>query len=172
MGNMVSSPAAKSATESENPDTKRSISLRMNQSDYDRIRTIAKRMRTRESDVFRFLLRLALAQVAPLDNSRNTGAELLPAFVNFPVELANHFELDADRIQRVINHGADPANEVEEQDIELLAMAGQSHRYLALRISELTGKDVGTDEVLPALRQYLERKYLQRPAARNNSDST
>tara|TARA_R110002073_G_scaffold794_12_gene5807 strand:- start:86 stop:595 length:510 start_codon:yes stop_codon:yes gene_type:complete len=155
------------ATETASPDTKRSISLRMNQSDYDRIRTIAKRMRTRESDVFRFLLRLALAQVAPLDNGRNAGAELLPAFVNFPVELANHFELDAERIQRVINDGADPENAVDEHDIELLAMAGQSHRYLALRISELTGEDIGADDVLPAMRRYLERKYRHRPDTRD-----
>lgn len=158
------------ATESASPDTKRSISLRMNQSDYDRIRTIAKRMRTRESDVFRFLLRLALAQVAPLDNGRNAGAELLPAFVNFPVELASHFELDAERIQRVINHNAEPANAVDEQDIELLAMAGQSHRYLALRISELTGENISADDVLPAMRRYLERKYLHRSGARGSDD--
>lgn len=155
------------ATETAIPDTKRSISLRINQSDYDRIRTIAKRMRTRESDVFRFLLRLALAQLAPLDNGRNAGAELLPAFVNFPVELASHFELDSDRIQRVINHGADPENVVDERDIELLAMAGQSHRYLALRISELTGEEIGADDVLPAMRRYLERKYRHRPEARD-----
>ncbi len=154
-------PNSVASERSDNPDTKRSISLRLSQSDYDRIQTIAKRLRARESDVFRFLLRLALAEVAPLDNIRNSGAELLPAFVNFATEFATHFQLDAARIQRVINLDATATNRVDDDDIEMLAMAGMSHRYLAIRIAEVTGKDVGPDDVLPAMRQYLAEKYLQ-----------
>ena len=76
----------------DTPDSKRSISLRLNISDHDRIRVIAKRLRARESDVFRFLLRLALAKVAPLSNTRNNGSELLPAFVDYATELTTHFD--------------------------------------------------------------------------------
>ena len=159
-------PERDESARSDYPDSKRSVSLRLNQSDYERIRTIAKRMRARESEVFRFLLRLALAEVAPLDNTRATGAELLPAFASYAQEFASHFQLDTRRIDRVINSGANPSNLVDEDDIELLAMAGAAHRYLAVRVTELTGKDVRPDDALPAMRDYLDKKYRQRPTVK------
>jgi hypothetical protein len=152
--------------EFDNPEAKRSVSLRLNQSDHDRIRTIAKRLRARESDVFRFLLRIALAEITPLDNIRNAGSELLPAFVNYAAELATHFQLDADRMHHIINKDASETNRVDDADIEMLAMAGTSHRYLAMRVAEFTGEAVRPDDVLPAMRDYLERKYLQRAGAK------
>ena len=54
-------------------NAKRSISLRIHTTDYGKIRLIARRLRVRDSDVFRFLLRVALARLAPLYTDQGRG---------------------------------------------------------------------------------------------------
>lgn len=155
-----------------NDNAKRSVSLRVNTSDFGRIKAIAQRLHARESDVFRFAIRIALSKLAPLYDSNARGGALMPVFAECGTAVAEHFNLDARRLAHVLNADVDDeARRVDMDDVELLSMAGVPDRYLAMRLQELLGEEVAPGEAMERLCRYIEDKYLP-PAARGRSRTT
>lgn len=147
---------------SSKKENKRSISLRMNSADLTKVRSIATRLRVRESDVFRFAIKMALARLSPLHDKNIKGTELMPVFVDCGTDMALHFNLDSDRLNDVINGDLEhDESRVCEDDIELMSMAIMPERYLKLKLKELVGQPVERLGVNESLRLYLSDKYLE-----------
>ena len=142
---------------------KRIVSLRINTSDYEKVRDIAKRLRVRESKVLRFAIKIMLAKLAPLHDPKVCGGDLLPVFADFGAELTNYFALDASRLDTILNAGVeDPEKRIQEDDIDLLAMSPMSDNYLRMKLKKLTSSNNHTDtlDVNASLRDYLLEKYI------------
>ncbi len=144
-----------------NDNSKRSVSIRINTSDFGRIKGISRRLKVRESEVFRFLIKVGLAEVSAMCRNTATTQELLGAFAAHGAELVSHFSLNARRLGQVLNTESRPGGiKVETDDLELIAMSAFPARYLALRLQELVGHPVAPGAASDSLRNYLEKKYL------------
>ncbi len=140
---------------------KKIVSLRLNEADLTRVRDISRRLRSRESEVFRFALRIGLARLAPLHDRNARGADLLPAFVEHGPELATQFDLDTDRLCQLFNAGVDDdARTVDRSDLELIALSATPETYLFAKLSGALGKPVNRANIVELLREYLSAKYL------------
>lgn len=147
-------------------NAKRSVSLRVDTTDYGKIKSIARRFRVRESEVFRFMIKLGLATLAPLFDPRARGKDVMPVFVEHGSEITKYFNLDAVSLERVINGDLDegdldePDRRVDREDVRLLAMATMPERYLYAKLRELIADPVDSNKASETLRQYLTSKYL------------
>jgi hypothetical protein len=99
-------------------------------------------------------------------------------FVESGTDIFRHFELDAMRLDSIINAGADADARVDSDDIQLIAMSGIQQSYAKLRLSSIghghkshgngqekagrTGKSGEEDELGNSLRRYLYEKYVYR----------
>lgn len=147
-------------------DKKKLISIRVRCHDVDRVKEISRRIGVRESDLFRFAIRMLLARFAPLRNVELGGRELLPLLMEFGTELAHYFELDAERLAWIINQGVeDPAKQVDSRDIELLIMSTVQESYAYLRLRDLTDEELKPQGVNGMVRRYIYDKYLAKDAA-------
>jgi hypothetical protein len=144
---------------------KQAVSIRMNAGDVRKVKRLAQRLGVRDSDVIRFAVKGMLARLGPLHDAEVRGRNLVPVFVESGVELLRFFELDAARLEAIINDGVDPGRRVERDDVALLALTGVQEPYAALRLSELSQGETGwqqTGELSSSLRQYLYDKYVYR----------
>ena len=142
-------------------DKKRIVSLRVSVSDLERVKSIARRLHTRESKVFRYAIKSALAKLAPLHDAELCGRALMPVFIEYGPELTSYFDLDSTRLETVINGGViDTEAWVPAEDIELLALSGMPERYIYNRVRELTRKPLRPMGVSASLREYLSDKYI------------
>ncbi len=139
----------------------------MNGGDVRKVKKLAQRLGVRDSDVIRFAVKSMLARLAPLYDPEVRGRNLVPVFVESGGELLRFFELDAMRLEAMINEGADVGRRVDRDDIELLALTGGQTPYAALKLSELNrgGDHDNTDarQLAASMRQYLYDKYVFRP---------
>jgi len=142
-------------------NVKRSVSLRVSHSDFERIRAIATRLEVRDSDVFRFAIKLALAKLAPLDDEGARGHALAAMLIDCGRDVAEHFNLDAKRLDRVVNDAAtSEAERIDFEDLDMLTMSSIQERYLHARLKQLTREPVDPYRLAETLRHYLARKYL------------
>ena len=156
---------------------KQAVSIRLGQADVRNIKRIAKRLGVRDSDIIRFAIKSTLNRIAPLCDQAIRGRNLVPVLVESGDELIRYFELDAFRLESIINEQVEEGRQVERDDIALLAMGGLREEYLVMRIKE--GNGAAADAAAPAwsLRGYLYDKYVYRssehPASggRNGTDS-
>jgi len=164
---------------------KKAVSIRMSSSDVCKIKRLAKRLGVRDSDVIRFAVKSALAKLAPLQDPEVRGRNLVPVFVESGSELFHHFDLDAMRLESIINDDADDERRVDHEDIQLIAMSGVQPPYLRWRLTMnpvgnngahgtvgISGNGNGTyvPDARPehasdpgsSLREYLYEKYVYR----------
>ncbi len=144
---------------------KQLVSVRLSAADLAKIRDIAKNLDTRDSEVFRFALRLAFAHLGPLHDQSMNGSALISLFLEQGAELIRHFDLDADAIDGIVNrdHGESAAR-VAREDIELLAMLGLPEQYIHAKLNAMGKLDMNeTAGGYKALHNYLKRKYLPQP---------
>ena len=156
---------------------KQAISIRMHAADVRKVKKLAQRLGVRDSDVIRFAVKCALSRLGPLNDPEVRGRNLVPVFVESGADLLRFFELDAARLDAIINEGADPLRRVEREDIALLAMTVASEPYAALMLSELNRDDrqrARPAEISDSVRQYLYTKYMFRvdPAPSSSEEST
>lgn len=157
---------------------KQAVSIRMNAADIRNVKKLAKRLGVRDSDVIRFAVKVMLGKLAPLYDPHVTGRKLVPVFVESGTDIFRHFELDAVRLDTIINDGADAESRVDQDDVQLIAMSGIQQSYAKLRLSSLgnaahhansgsngaggrTGKSE-EEELGSSLRRYLYEKYVYR----------
>jgi hypothetical protein len=139
---------------------KQAVSIRLGESDIRSIKRMAKRLGVRDSDVIRFAIKSTLNRIAPLGDQAIRGRNLVPVLVESGDELIRYFELDAFRLETIINEHVEEVRQVDRDDIALLAMSGLRDEYLMMRLNE----GDGTSSELPArsLRHYLYDKYVYR----------
>ena len=142
---------------------KQAVSIRLGESDIRNIKRIAKRLGVRDSDIIRFAIKSTLGRIAPLCDPAIRGRNLVPVLVESGDELIRYFELDAFRLESIINDHVEEGRQVDRDDIALLAMSGLREEYLVMRLKEGDGGD-GGDGTAPAhsLRRYLYDKYVYR----------
>ncbi len=140
---------------------KQAVSIRLGASDVRNIKRMAQRLGVRESDVIRFAIKSMLNRISPLCDEGITGRSLLPVMVESGDELIRHFELDAYRLEGIINDRAHHDARVDRDDIALLAMSGLREQYLVMRLQR-DGSAVEGETPKHSLRMYLYDKYIYR----------
>ena len=137
----------------------------MNSTDVRKVKKLASRLGVRDSDVIRFAVKSMLARLGPLYDPEAHGRNLVPVFVESGAELLRFFEIDAARLEAIINGGVDVDRRVDRDDIALLALTGTQEPYAALKLSELDRterRERSAAELSESLRQYLYAKYVYR----------
>jgi Arc/MetJ-type ribon-helix-helix transcriptional regulator len=168
------------------PNRKKAVSIRMSASDVAKIKRLAKRLGVRDSDVIRYAVRSALSKLGPLHDLAVRGRSLVPVFVESGTELFQFFDLDATRLETIINDEAEDGRRVDHEDIQLIAMSGVQKPFVRWHLarspvptsgdhnpaSGVNGRTfngaapdrsaVDDVEVTPTLREYLYEKYVYR----------
>lgn len=142
---------------------KQAVSIRMSGTDVRKVKKLANRLGVRDSDVIRFAVKSMLGKLGPLYDPEVHGRNLLPVFVESGAELLRFFDIDAPKLETIINGGVSPDRRVDRDDIALLALTSAQEPYAALRLSELERVERShqtTAELLESLRQYLYAKYV------------
>ncbi|HXW74475.1 MAG TPA: hypothetical protein VEK10_06650 [Steroidobacteraceae bacterium] len=142
---------------------KQAVSIRMNVADVRKVKRLADRLGVRDSDVIRFAVKSTLARLGPLYDPEVHGRNLVPVFVEWGAELLRFFDLDAARLETIINDGIDPDARVDRDDIALLALTGSQEPYAALKLRALDRTErrgQNPAELADSLRRYLYSKYL------------
>src|SRR5262245_3395253 len=148
---------------------KQAVSIRMNAADIRNVKRLAARLGARDSDIIRFAVKVMLGRLAPLSDLQVRGKSLVPVFVESGTDIFRYFDLDAVRLDTIINDGADAQARVEHEDIQLIAMSGIRQSYARWRLSSIgngrngSAEKHGADEELgSSLRRYLYDKYVYR----------
>ena len=148
---------------------KQAVSIRLGESDIRNIKRIAKRLGVRDSDIIRFAIKSTLNRIAPLCDQAIRGRNLVPVLVESGDELIRFFELDAFRLERIINEQVEEGRQVERDDIALLAMSGLREEYLVMRIKDGVGVSDNSASSTRSLRGYLYDKYVYRSTERQTA---
>jgi hypothetical protein len=144
---------------------KKAVSIRMSSADVRRVKNLAQRLNVRDSDVIRFAVRGMLARLGPLYDPEQRGRDLVPVLVEAGAEFLRFFDLDANRLDAIINADVDLDKRVAREDLALLALAGVQEPYAALKLSELNNTDerlFRPSDLSSSIRQYLYEKYIYR----------
>jgi hypothetical protein len=147
----------------------------MGAADIRKVKKLASRLGVRDSDVIRFAVKTMLARLGPLYDPEVHGRNLIPVFVESGTELLRFFDIDAARLEAIINNGVNAERRVDRDDIALLALTGAQEPYAALKLSELEKIERprrSAAELLESLRQYLYAKYVYRQVATPEARTT
>ena len=151
---------------------KQAVSIRMNLTDIRKVKQLAKRLGVRDSDVIRFAVKSMLTKLGPLYDPQAHGRHLVPVFVESGAELLRFFDIDASRLEAIINSEVEVERRVDREDVALLALTGAQEPYAALKLSELERTErprQSAGELLESLRQYLYAKYVYRHVSGSDS---
>jgi hypothetical protein len=141
---------------------KQAVSIRLGDSDIRNIKRIAKRLGVRDSDIIRYAIKSTLGRIAPLCDHGIRGRNLVPVLVESGDELIRYFELDAFRLESIINDKAEEGRQVDRDDVALLAMSGLRDEYLLMRIKDGRAPEGESPAQTHSLRRYLYDKYVYR----------
>src|ERR1700677_4167431 len=86
------------------------------------------------------------------------GRNLVPVLLESGDDLIRFFELDAFRLESIINEQTEPHARVDRDDIALLAMSGLREHYLMMRMREASGSQSESTPPGRSLRNYLYDK--------------
>src|SRR5262245_10625989 len=155
----------------------------MSGADVRKIKKLAMRLGVHDSDVVRFAVKSMLARLEPLHDPEARGRSVLPVFVESGDELVRFFELDALRLDIIINDGAEAGRRVDRDDVALIALHATQPPFAAIKLSELAqlaqagarpvngatpapergrAADAADIEAVNTLRRYLYEKYVRR----------
>jgi hypothetical protein len=116
---------------------KSAVSIRLSSSDIGSVKKLARRLGARDSDVIRCAIKMMMSKMGPLADATVRGRSLVPVFVESGADLFRHFELDAVRLENIINEGVPEESQVDHDDIQLIAMNGIQRSYVKLRLSAI-----------------------------------
>lgn len=137
------------------------MSIRLGKTDLRNVKQIARRLGVRDSDVIRFAIKSMLNRIGPLCDEGINGRNLVPVLLESGDEMIRFFELDAYRLDSIINERSPEDLRVDRDDIALLAMNGLREHYLYMRINGSSASEDGASRQ-QTLRMYLYDKYLRR----------
>jgi len=141
---------------------KQAVSIRLGDGDIRNIKRIAKRLGVRDSEIIRFAIKSTLNRIAPLCDPGIRGRNLVPVLVESGDELIRYFEIDAFRLELIINENVGEGRRVDRDDIALIAMSGLRDEYLVMRMTDALGSPTGSASTGRSLRRYLYDKYVYR----------
>ena len=141
---------------------KQAVSIRVGESDLRNLKRIASRLGVRDSDIIRYAIKSMLARLSPLCDKSISGRNLVPVLIESGDELIRYFELDAYRLERIINENADDDGKVHRDDIALLTMSGLREQYLLIRMNDRGEGHPEAHTPARSLRNYLYDKYVYR----------
>jgi hypothetical protein len=125
---------------------KRAISIRMSATDIASVKKLAKRLGVRDSDVIRCAVKMMMTKIGPLADATVRGRNLVPVFMESGSDLFRHFDIDAIRLENIINDGAAVDAQVDHDDIQLIAMNGVQRSYVKLRLSAIGGAHLANQQ--------------------------
>lgn len=147
-------------------NAKRSVSIRINTSDYGRIKVAARRLHTKEADIFRYLLQVGLSKLSPLLGEALEDRTYFRALTDLGPDLAANFGVPAREFVNLIGaFTGRRAPTFDEADLELVDLAGTHPRIVQARLAEVCGRPVAEEELRSALHDYLSTKYQPSGAA-------
>jgi len=136
------------------------ISVRLSKTEQKKIKATAKKLQVRSSDVVRYAIRTALTRLSAFHNPESCGTALMPTVIEHCNELNRHFDLDADKLDEIINAETKEMEKlVARKDIELLALCGMSVDVIQQRFQQVTGIELEKNEVYQFMKNYLAEKY-------------
>jgi hypothetical protein len=136
------------------------VSIRMSATDLSNVRRVAKRLGVRDSEVIRYAVKALVARLAPLNDPQARGYSLLPVFVESGTDFFRHFELDAMRLESIINEGVAEDARVDRGDLQLIAMSSYQPALMRAQLACLPADSGAGLEPEQALRQYIYGKYI------------
>jgi hypothetical protein len=141
---------------------KQAVSIRLGEGDIRNIKRMARRLGVRDSDIIRYAIKTMLGRMSPLCDAGIRGRNLVPVLVESGDDLIRYFELDAFRLESIINENVEEGRQVERDDIALLAMNGLREDYLVMRMKDGKGATMEGTQPAHSLRSYLYDKYVYR----------
>jgi len=146
-------------------NARRSVSIRINTSDYGRIKVAARRLHAKEADIFRYLLQVGLNKLGPLLGAELDAQAFLRTLVDLGPDLSANFHVSAREFVSLLSAftGMD-APAFDATDLELVDLAGTHPRMVQSRLAEFRGRPVNEQELRGVLHDYLLLKY-QAPGA-------
>jgi len=148
----------------------KTVSLRLTEAEHSKIREIAGRLGAAESAVIRYAIRSMINRLAPLDEADASGFSLIPVFVEYGAELSSYFDLDVSRLERIINSEEKHTQQVEKEDLVLLAMSGLAEPKVHAKLRELQEKSIEHGDVPASLRNYFYDKYIYQTSVEKTDD--
>ncbi len=79
------------------------ISVRLSEAEHHKIKITAEKLHVRNSDFMRYAIKTALTRLSAFHNPELSGIALLPTMIEHCNELNRHFDLDADKLDVIIN---------------------------------------------------------------------
>jgi hypothetical protein len=141
-------------------DARRSISVRIKLSDLGRLKAIAKRLETRESNVFRYVLRIGLARLTNVLDGVVVPAQRWRLLIQLVGDLSNDFGMDARACLDLLNSvSSGSMGDLAPEDLELVNLAAKHPRLVLESLERLTGGAVATTNLVASLSDYLQTKY-------------
>jgi hypothetical protein len=150
---------------------KQAVSIRLNAADVRNLRKLSRRLGVRNSDIIRYAIKNTLTRLSPLCDSELKGRALVPALVDAGADLVRYLDLDIAELESIINEGAEPAQQVDRADVQLLAMSSPPSGYARLRLVRIGGARVADglggpdpiadeDNLGQSVRKYFYDKYV------------
>jgi len=137
---------------------KKNVSLRLSQSDVERIRHIADRLGVKESDVLRFTIKQTLVKLAPFQEETYQGVDLMPVLLEVGEEMVRFFDFGTEQLDNIINGDLDDSRRrVDSEDLKLLALSSVNGEYARLKLN--SDADIYVEDEA-SLKQYLLTKYF------------
>ena len=141
-------------------NNKKNISVRLLESDLRKVKDVSSKLGVKDSDFFRYAVKVTLANLMPLIRKDLKGVEFLLALLSAGDDFLRHFEFDSYLLDKIVNDDADADHKVEMADIELVCIASVNQRYMLGQL-RLCGESVAEGEPIEILKKYLEGKYLE-----------
>ena len=140
-------------------DARRSISVRINTSDYGRLKAIARRLSVRESDVFRHLVRLGVGRLMRALDSNAPSRERYRLLVSLAGELGEDFGLTVADCAALLSTRASPRLSLDAADVELIGMVAAHPQHACTVLASLTREPVDEANLVAKLGRYLDHKH-------------
>jgi hypothetical protein len=140
---------------------KKGVSVRMSNSDQEKVKQIADRLCVRHSDIVRYAVKSMLQRLGPLTDEACSNTEVLPVFIEHGADLIRAFDLCPDKLDKIINDRRGGSSvKVSKKDLELLAVSSCADSYRRMLIDEAVEPDDETRDITKLIRDYLYSKYL------------
>ncbi len=142
-------------------DQKRNVSVRLSVSDIKKAKEIAQRLGVKESELIRYSIKNMLIKLMPLSDEKMSGADLIPTWLECGNDLLGHFDIDVDRLEEMFNQeSASNEDRIDSLDLHLMILSNFNKNYAVKKLSEICGKQVGTNDANRVLQNYLYDKYV------------
>tara|TARA_R110001592_G_scaffold7676_1_gene42540 strand:- start:1414 stop:1926 length:513 start_codon:yes stop_codon:yes gene_type:complete len=142
---------------------KKNVSLRMSQSDIEKVKQIAGRLDVKESEVLRFAVKQMLTRLALFNEQSYKGVDLMPALLDTGEDLIRFFDLDAEQLNQIINSDLkEDGRAVDPEDLKLFALSSINERYARMKLNFEFHQNI---QDVSDFKAYFMQKYFSHEAS-------